>query len=236
MPAGNLMKISETAISGDYWENIFSSRPWGSYPPEELIRFIARTFGQALNRSEIHVLEIGCGPGPNIWYLVREGFTVAGIDGSPTAIRQAEERLVAEGLPHSQPRVDLKVGNFAGLPWDDACFDAVVDVEALYANSMDTIKTSIAEIKRTLKPEGVFFGKMFGAQTSGSDSGEMIEAGTIRKPQAGPCAGNEIAHFFVREEFDELFAGFRDLCVDKVHRTDHNGCVHIFEWIVRARK
>lgn len=230
------MRISEATNSGDYWEKIFASRLWGAYPPEELIRFIARTFRHMLNKSEIHVLEIGCGPGPNIWYLVREGFTVAGIDGSPTAIHQAKERLVADGLPHEKPRVDLKVGNFASLPWADECFDAVVDVEALYANSMGTIKNSITEIRRTLKPEGVFFGKMFGTQTSGSDSGEMIEAGTIRNPQTGPCAGNDIAHFFVREEFDELFAGFRDLCVDKVHRTDHNESVQIFEWIIIARK
>lgn len=230
------MEITETKKFGEYWEDIFASRPWGAYPPEELVRFIARTFKHVLNKAEMHVLEIGCGPGPNIWYLVREGFTVAGIDGSPTAIHQTKERLMADGLQYEKPRVDLKVGNFANLPWGDECFDAVVDVEALYANSMSIIGKSVTEIRRTLKPGGVFFGKMFGAQTSGSDSGDMIEAGTIRNPKTGPCTGNDIAHFFVREEFDELFSGFRDLCVDKVHRTDHNESVQISEWIVVARK
>jgi ubiquinone/menaquinone biosynthesis C-methylase UbiE len=182
------------------------------------------------------VLEIGCGPGPNIWYLVREGFTVAGIDGSPTAIRQSEERLMADGLPYEKPRVDFKVGNFACLPWADESFDAVVDVEALYANTMTNIRTSVAEVRRTLKPGGVFFGKMFGTQTTGSSSGEMVEAGTMRCPETGPCAGNEIAHFFTREEFNDLFAGFRDLCIDQTTRTDHNGKMQVFEWIVSARK
>ena len=229
------MKISGTTAPDNYWEQIFASRAWGAYPPEELIRFIARNFRLVPNKSGVRVLEIGCGPGPNIWYLVREGFTVAGIDGSSTAIRRAEERLVAEGLPYEKPRVDLKVGNFACLPWEDKSFDVIIDVEALYANQMANIRVSIAEIRRTLKPGGLFFGKMFGTQTTGSDSGEMIELGTMRCPKIGPCAGNEIAHFFTREEFNDLFAGFRDLCIDQTHRTDRNGELQIFEWLVSAR-
>src|SRR5450759_3956496 len=122
----NRINIPGTTAPGEYWERVFATRPWGSYPPEELVRFIARNFRAVPVKSGVRVLEIGCGPGPNIWYLVREGFTVAGIDGSPTAIRQAEGRLVAEGLPHKMPLVDLKVGDFASLPWANEMFDAVV--------------------------------------------------------------------------------------------------------------
>ena len=230
------MIVPEKSEAGDYWEKIFASRSWGGYPPEELVRFIARSFRQIPNKSEVHVLEIGCGPGPNIWYLVREGFTVAGIDGSPTAIRQAKEKLTWEGLPCEMPRVDLKVGNFAKLPWADEYFDAIVDLEALYANPMENIKDSVAEIRRTLKPGGRFFGKMFGIQTSGSDSGEMFEPGTIRNPKTGPCAGNDVSHFFAKEELEELFRYFCDLSIDHVCRTDHNASEQIFEWLVSARK
>lgn len=230
------MKISGNTAPDGYWEQIFASRAWGAYPPEELVRFIARSFRSVPNKSEVRVLEIGCGPGPNIWYLVREGFTVSGIDGSPTAIRQAKKRLMADGLPHDKPQVDLKIGNFASLPWANESFDAVIDVEALYANLMANIKISIAEVRRTLKPGGLFFGKMFGCQTTGSDSGEMIEPGTYMATKIGPCAGNDVAHFFTREEFEDLFSGFCDTCIDHVIRTDQNGKVQVFEWIVCARK
>ena len=232
----NLINIPRTAAPGEYWERIFSTRPWGSYPPEELVRFIARNFRAVRDKADVRVLEIGCGPGPNIWYLAREGFTAAGIDGSPTAIRQAEERLVAEGLPHTMPHVDLKVGDFASLPWANETFDSIVDVAALYANPMPKIVATITEIRRTLKPGGVFFGKMFGTSTTGSDSGEMIEPGTMRNPRIGPCAGNAISHFFTREELGNLFAGFNELGIDYTHRTDRNGEVQIFEWLVSARK
>jgi SAM-dependent methyltransferase len=230
------MGTTKSAVDKGYWENIYANRAWGQYPPEELIRFIARNFKATTNKSEVRVLEVGCGPGPNVWYLVREGFSVAGIDGSPTAIRQAQERLLAEKLPYHEPQVDLKVGDFSNLPWSDNSFDVVIDVEALYANTMDDIKRTLSEIKRTLKPGGLFFGKMFGEQTTGSDSGVTIESGTVQFPTTGPCAGNDISHFFTRDEFDVLFSAFSDVEIDQVQRTERCGSVQIFEWLVRARK
>lgn len=58
-----------------------------------MIRFIARNFYKVNNRESIKILEVGCGPGANLWYMNREGFTVYGIDGSETAIKKAEKRL-----------------------------------------------------------------------------------------------------------------------------------------------
>lgn len=225
-----------SVVAKGYWEKIYASRAWGQYPPEELVRFMARNFRTVANQSEVRVLEIGCGPGPNIWYLVREGFSVAGIDGSPTAIKQAEERLIADELPHIKPHVDLKVGNFSSLPWADESFNAVIDLEALYANLMADIKLTVMEIYRTLKPNGLFFGKMFGTETMGSNSGKMLETGTMHSPETGPCLGNETAHFFTRDEINDLFSGFCDISIDQVNRTDHNGTIKISEWLVTVRK
>lgn len=220
----------------DYWEGVFATRRWGSYPAEDLVRFIGRTFRSAADKTRVQVLDMGCGPGSNLWYLVREGFTVAGIDGSPTAIRQARERLMAEKLPYTAPSVDLRVGDFTTLPWPDSTFDVVVDIASLYANPMKTIRATTNEIHRVLKSDGIFFGRMFGTATTGSDSGELIEAGTRSNPTAGPCAGNQIAHFFSRPELEELFARFQELSVDQTQRTDRNGEIQIFEWLVSARR
>ena len=59
------------------WNRIFAERRWGQYPSEELVRFIARTFPDAEQRRESRALEVGCGPGANLWYLAREGFDPA---------------------------------------------------------------------------------------------------------------------------------------------------------------
>jgi hypothetical protein len=45
------------------WDNIFSKKKWGKYPPEELVRFVGRNYFSVPDRSSISFLEIGCGGG-----------------------------------------------------------------------------------------------------------------------------------------------------------------------------
>ena len=78
------------------WEKVFKENEWGKYPDENFIRFLARNFYKK-DRKNIRILEIGCGPGANIWYMAREGFDVYGIDGSSIAIERARTRLKTEG-------------------------------------------------------------------------------------------------------------------------------------------
>ena len=58
------------------WDDVFANNEWGKYPAESLIRFIAKNFYKADRRENIKILEVGCGPGANIWYMNREGFSV----------------------------------------------------------------------------------------------------------------------------------------------------------------
>lgn len=216
------------------WESVFASRPWGRYPCEELVRFVSRNFAGVPDRAQVRLLDFGCGPGRNVWFMAREGFSVAGIDGSPTAIRQAVDRLAADGLPSVPPRVDLRCGNFCSLPWDDASFDGVVEAEALCANSLAIIRECLAEIHRVLKPGGLFFGRMFGDETTGAYTGEQIEPGTSANPLTGPCAGYGVIHFFKQTEFEELFSKFELVSIETLSRTDKG--TKLFEWLVTARK
>ena len=80
------------------WDDLFQNEEWGRYPPEELVRFVARNFFAAPQRSAVRFLEIGCGPGANLMFLAREGFTVDGLDGSSVALGRAASRLAEEGL------------------------------------------------------------------------------------------------------------------------------------------
>ena len=228
------MDLAERNI--ERWDGVFASRRWGRYPPEELVRFTARTFPGTEKRRQLRALEVGCGPGANLWYLAREGFNLAGIDGSRHAIAQAVARLSEDGLNNAAQQADLRVGNFSTLPWADQEFDFVIDIEAIYANPLSIIRSTIAEVRRVLKSGGWFFGKMFGPETTGITSGPQLEPGTAENPIAGPMKDMGIAHAFVIEEIQQEFAAFSELHLDWVLRSDQDGTVRIFEWLVQARK
>jgi len=145
-----------------HWNEKFSARPWGRYPPEDLVRFMGRNFKSA-QKDLIKVLEVGCGPGANIWFLNREGFSVSGIDVSPVAIEIARERVYSENRDIGSREPDLRVGNFKLLPWSDNYFDVAIDIFALYANTREVISEALDEIARVLKPGALFYSKVFGS-------------------------------------------------------------------------
>ncbi len=218
------------------WDELFSSRAWGRYPPEELVRFMGRNYKDPARRGDIKVLELGCGPGANIWFLHREGYATAGIDFSPTAIEQSSQRIQHENASSPAPPADLRTGDFCQLPWEDASFDVVIDIHAIYANRLSVISSVIAESHRVLKPGGRHFSKMWGLETTGAGDGVEIEPGTWDDIQSGPCQQMGVSHFFDREEIQNLFAEFQSLNLDEIRRTDNGGAVKIQEWIVEARK
>lgn len=225
-----------TAKNIAHWDEIFAGRAWGKYPPEELVRFVARTFRNVEARKRQRVLEVGCGPGANLWFLAREGFAIAGIDGSAHAIAAAEERLRREGLTDTQRPADLRVGNFAELPWADASFDAVIDVGGITSNAMETIRFVFAEIHRVLKPGGSLFTMVFAPETTGATSGKKIEEGTTENPTEGPLKGLGVIHVFTADELRKELRAFSSLNLDWLRRSDQGGAHEFAHWIVQARK
>ena len=218
-----------------HWDDKFSSREWGRYPPEDLVRFMGRNF-KHLDHSAVAVLEVGCGPGANIWFLHREGYQVAGIDGSAAAIAQAEQRLKLENDGQSELKTDLKVGDFSTLPWQANSFDVVIDIFAIYANTASVIDKTLAEVSRVLKPGGRFFAKMWGTKTTGFGEGKKIETHTFDEVPFGPCYEMGMTHFFDKTEIRRRFDMFRIDAIDTIERSDAFTESHIEEIICQCTK
>lgn len=219
-----------------HWDEKFSSRPWGRYPPEDLVRFMGRNFRNA-DKEAVRVLEVGCGPGANIWFLHREGFAVHGIDVSRSAIEIANKRLVVENAGMFCSPADLRVGNFDALPWEDRQFDVVVDIFALYANLTNVISQTLDEIARVLKPGGLVYSKLWGTNTTGFGEGMELEPGTFDEIPRGPCANMGVSHFFTRDEIDALFARhFRTIAINVIERSDVRVNQRIEEFHCEFRK
>lgn len=214
-----------------HWDEKFLAGSWGRYPPEELVRFIGRNF-KNVKRDDFRFLEIGCGPGANLWFLHREGYLVSGIDGSKAAIEQAGLRISKENSGLNPHLPDLKIGNFAYLPWADNSFDVVIDIFSLYANTTDVMRLTMKEVQRVLKPGGKFFSKIWGTKTTGYGEGKQIERNTFTDIPRGPCAHMGVAHFFDEAEICNFFRPLELSSLDRILRTDTYSQSTIEEFVV----
>jgi SAM-dependent methyltransferase len=202
------------------WQTVFASQSWGKYPSEDLIRFVARNFYGAPDRSAVRVLEVGCGPGANMWFLAREGFGFAGIDGSALAIEQATARLDAE-IPGWAARGSLHIGDVETLPFEDGEFDAVIDNECVYCNSFKSSVRIYNELARVLKPGGKLFSRTFEHGTWGEHTGTRLEENYYLADE-GPLGGKGASRFTGVETVPDLIAAsIRIDAIERVSRTEN---------------
>jgi ubiquinone/menaquinone biosynthesis C-methylase UbiE len=215
------------------WEKVFQEREWGKYPPEELIRFIARNFYRVKDRKSVRLLDVGCGTGACTWYLAREGFSVDGIDGSKTAIYHATKRLAEEGL-----KAEFVLGDLIQLPYPDGLFDAVIDVASIECNTMANINEIFAQVNRVLRAGGKLFSIAIKTGSYGYRDGAEIERNTFTNVSVGPHKGQGIIHFFTEREIRRLLSlnQFRNIELEWSARTLDNQKAKIIHWIVTAQK
>lgn len=215
------------------WDEIFRSRAWGKYPAEDAVRFVVREAARAADRRSLRALELGCGPGANLWLLANEGIEFDAIDGSPAAVAQAKARLDRE-----QPgwRGRVVAGNFCALPADFRDYDLVLDSEAVYCNDFDESAKVVAEVLRRLRPGGAFWSRTFARGTWGVETGRRIGR-DYWIASDGPMLGKGPVRLTRREDVAELYgAGWASIEVGEITRHDGDPERQIREWIIVARK
>lgn len=215
------------------WESIFSSRSWGKYPSESIIRSTMQRFGKTPDRSQIKVLDLGCGPGANAWFLAREGFGVCAIDGSPSAIRQLQARLTADGL-----NADLRIGDFTSrLPWDDCSFDFIIDNVSVCANPLRAMRLCLSEVRRLLKPGGHFVSLGFTDRTWGYGQGTVGEdEGASAGVPEGPLQGTGYIQFLTYAQVLDLYSEFSEVTVETTSYSLQQRSKLVDMWVVNCRK
>ncbi len=102
------------------------------------------------------ILDVGCGIGRNLVYLLREGYEVCGVDSDSAAIDAVRDlaALLAPDLPASNFREE----DIESMSFPDAFADVVLSSAVLhFARGDEHFNALLNGTWRVLKPGGIFF-------------------------------------------------------------------------------
>jgi SAM-dependent methyltransferase len=216
------------------WEEKYAAGHAQRYPWDMVVSFVFRQSPRDRPRAEVGIVELGFGTGANLWFAAREGFSVAGIEGSATAVAMARRRFTEEGLAG-----DLRVGDFTRpLPFASASADLVIDRGALTHVGLSPARATIAEAARILRPGGSFLFAGYSKRHAGYAHGTPLGDGLVGDITAGHFQGFGQVCFYDREDIAKAFG--REWAVESIEHVlfenETDPSATRAEWRVIARR
>ena len=166
------------------WEDKYSRGHCQRYPWDSVVSFIFRHAPRDRPPNEVRILEVGCGTASNLWFAAREGFSVSGVDASSSAIETANKRFDADGLAG-----DIRTADFTELPFNDECFDLVIDRAALTCCGHASRTKALDEIARVMVRGGRFLFTPYADMHTSRTCGIAQEDGTTNPITGGTLQG-----------------------------------------------
>lgn len=208
--------MTETGVDFDpIWEEFYSKgEQLNKYPFNYVPNFFFQHRPRHKSLSETMVLEVGFGAGNNLWMCAREGCQVCGVDAAPSGVKFAKERFAAEGLEG-----DLRVGDFTSLPFDDESVDMAINRQALTQVSYDRSKMAVEEIRRCLRPGGIYWSNMFSSKSL--HNGRSLGNGLWVDVTEGVLAGTGQIAFHTEDDLLDMYSdGWEIISVEHVEQID----------------
>ncbi len=211
---------SRSRAAKQLWENSFdeqiAKQAFNTAPVEALVRTISyylRDRYAADGVDQLHFMEMGCGAGPNLRWLAGKGMRVSGVDISPKALALARQNLGSAGI---EERIGQLVEAPASeTPFEAESFDGVIEACVFQHLDRDERLRAFAEVKRVLKPDGLFVGYMLdvGHTVFEKRKNEQLEGdpGTIILNDGRSklyLTDIGISHFYRKDELISLLDGF----------------------------
>lgn len=191
------------------WEEIYSASSdahKNDYPNEDVIRFAFKY----LNFND-RVLDLGCGWGNNLQFLVDNGYEPYGIDISPTSCQHC----------HSiTPNVIQ--GSFSQLPYQSDYFSGVIDRNSIQCNDLPTVRAAIKEVYRVIAESGYFYSIIL----SDTNKPEDFHAYYLRDGKSK----------LSEDDIFDIYSCFDSLDVDREFRTFNDGELEIEQYHILGGK
>ncbi len=126
----------------------------------------------------MRVVDMGCGGGRNLVYLLRSGYDVSGVDADPSAIRAV--RQLAGALAPDLPATNFVVDAIEAAPFAARSADVVLSSAVLHFADGDAQFIAMLEGSwKVLKPGGLFFCRL--ASSIGMEDRVMPIAGRVHR-------------------------------------------------------
>ncbi len=162
---------------------------------EEFTKNAANLLG---DKTNVSILDIGCGDGRDANFFAEQGLHVTAIDFSEEAIERVKKL---------NPAIDARVMDTTNMDFPDASFDAVYAHLSLHYFDDATTAAIFANIHRMLKPGGLFFVKCKSTKDAYYGEGEKVgEHMYVR---------SNMRHFFTPEYMQKQLADFTVLTLDE---------------------
>jgi len=190
------------------------------YPFDQVVSLVNK-FCKAKNKiKNSRVIELGCGTGNNLKFLGDFGFkSIIGIDGSVSAIKLAKKFLKSRNYK-------LLNSDFNNIPFKKNSFDLCIDRGSITHNNKASIENIFYQIKKVLKPSGVFISFLFSKKDS-----LFMES----KSKSKKIENILFTSFFDQKEINKLFKSFKILHLVHEVKFDQLTKKNNAMWIVVAK-
>ncbi|MBI5723806.1 MAG: methyltransferase domain-containing protein [Planctomycetes bacterium] len=213
------MKLTDEQMKKT-WEDSFSEQvarqAYNTSPVEALVRNIAYYLREKCpqgNYEKLHFMEMGCGAGPNLIWLAQKGIKVSGVDIAPTALELARNNLAHAG--YSGKIGQLVEASVCKTPFADGTFDGILEACVFQHLAKEDRIAAFNEVRRLLKPGGLFVGYMLaeGHSVFQSKKSQQLkdDAGTLMLEEGKSkfyLTNIGLSHFFSKGEYAKLLKGF----------------------------
>jgi SAM-dependent methyltransferase len=220
-------RVVEPDDAADFWEGRYAQGRLYGTEPTSVALWLAPLFRRERVAS---ILEAGCGSGRDALFYAREGFTVTGLDLSPSALRWARERAARDGLA-----ISLLVGDLCASGLTEGSFDATVAIHLIHLQPEPVRRAMVNRLWLLTRDGGLVATANFSTEAAGFSAWEPHPEPNTRVDSKG-----KRIHFFDAEDIAALFPPDRfDLLTCEVvdlHEVPDGGPVTHREWLTIARK
>jgi SAM-dependent methyltransferase len=210
----------------DYWDKVWRDHqrrlPWRKPHP-----YVKSTLPLLRQAGVQRILDLGAGFGRHALFFAGLGFQqVHALDGSAGGLTALRREAHQRNL-----RVHTYQGDLDDLPYQSGGMDYVLCWDTIYHGLPQDVARRIQEIRRVLKPNGIFQGTLLSKANSRYGQGMRVAPDTYVLPHDRDKGH---PHYYCNEqEVIRQLAGFRLVSLDQV---DYPAYSQAYHWLFVTQK